>query len=72
MNTFLEFAIVGAWVYVSVMALTRVFTERRRWQRQMSRRSERDQNVIRNVSAGKSPAPTVSFKYNAPAARERL
>jgi hypothetical protein len=36
MNTLLEFAIVGAWVSVSVMALTRVFTERRRWQRQMS------------------------------------
>jgi hypothetical protein len=39
MNTFLEFAIVGAWVYVSVMALTRVFTERRRWQQQISRQS---------------------------------
>jgi hypothetical protein len=36
MNTLLEFAIVGAWICVSVMALTRVFTERRRWQRQMS------------------------------------
>jgi hypothetical protein len=33
MDTFLEFAIVAAWAGVSVMALTRVFTERRRWQR---------------------------------------
>ena len=36
MNTFLEFAIIGAWISVSVMAVTRVFTERRRWERQMS------------------------------------
>ncbi len=36
MNTLFEFAIVAAWICVSVMALTRVFTERRRWQRQMS------------------------------------
>ena len=36
MNTFIEFAIVGAWIGVSAMALTRVFTERRRWQRQIS------------------------------------
>jgi hypothetical protein len=36
MNTLLEFAIVGAWICVSVMALTRVVTERRRWERQMS------------------------------------
>jgi hypothetical protein len=36
MNTLLEFAIIGAWIGVSVMAVTRVFTERRRWERQMS------------------------------------
>ena len=36
MNTLLEFAIIGAWISVSVMAVTRVFTERRRWERQMS------------------------------------
>lgn len=36
MDTFLEFAIISAWIGVSVMAVTRVFTERRRWQRQMS------------------------------------
>ncbi len=38
MDTLLAFAIVGAWIGVSVMAVTRVFTERRRWQRQMSAR----------------------------------
>lgn len=34
MNTLLEFAIVGAWASVSIMALTRVFSERRRWERE--------------------------------------
>lgn len=36
MDTLIAFAIVGAWLGVSVMAVTRVFTERRRWQRRMS------------------------------------
>jgi hypothetical protein len=38
MNTLLEFAIVGSWVAVSVVALTRVFTERRRWDREAGHR----------------------------------
>jgi len=40
MNTLLELAIVGAWVGVSVLALTRVFSERRRWEREESRRAK--------------------------------
>lgn len=34
MNTFLEFAIVAAWIWISVGAVTRVINERRRWQRE--------------------------------------
>jgi len=34
MDKFLEFAIVAAWICVSVGAVTRVFNERRRWQRE--------------------------------------
>jgi len=36
MNTLLAILIVGAWSWVSVMALTRAFSERRRWQREHS------------------------------------
>ena len=31
MNTLLEIIIIGAWIAISVIALTRVVTERRRW-----------------------------------------
>jgi hypothetical protein len=34
MDKFLEFAIVGAWIWISVGAVSRVFNERRRWQRE--------------------------------------
>jgi len=37
MDTLLEFTIIGAWIGISVVALTRVFNERRRWQRQERR-----------------------------------
>jgi hypothetical protein len=32
MDRLLELAIVGAWIWLSVLALTRAFSERRRWQ----------------------------------------
>ena len=34
MNQFLEFAIVAAWIWISVGAVARVVNERRRWQRE--------------------------------------
>lgn len=34
MDNVLEFAIVGAWIWISVGAVTRAFNERRRWQRE--------------------------------------
>jgi hypothetical protein len=34
MSQFLEFAIVAAWIWVSVGAVARVISERRRWQRE--------------------------------------
>ena len=34
MDNFLEFAIVAAWIWISVGAVIRVYNERRRWQRE--------------------------------------